>query len=161
MTKSYILTSHAKERIRQRYGIESVQVATNWANDLIAKAQRKFKRDGKTHYVVGGREFICDDNERRVITVKPNDANNQYVTKLNGILRKEIIKILTLQSRTLNKAEIEVAQLTLNFHKARNPKTKASIQAKLTHAIDAKNNVEDEVTALKKAVEYYGLEAIQ
>ena len=42
MTKSYILTSHAKERIRQRYGIESVQVATNWANDLIAKAQRKF-----------------------------------------------------------------------------------------------------------------------
>jgi hypothetical protein len=66
--------------------------------------------------------------------------------------------LLTVHRRALRKAEINVVQLTLNFLKAKNPKIKDTIQARLTRAADEKARIEYEVKAIEIAARKYGVE---
>lgn len=152
----YVLTDHAKERIRQRVGITSEDAAVTWI-DMQVRSASSSRRDGnKMHYITDIFEIITEGV--KVITVKPTETSNEYLTKFNEVLAKEVTKLITSHSRILRKAEIAVAEAQLNFLRARNPKTKEIIGKKLTEAADWKCAVEDEIKAIKKAAKQYGVE---
>lgn len=153
---NYFITSHAKDRIRQRVGIDGDEAQQAWVKAKINRAESKLPQDNKTVYNVGSFEIICDG--LRVVTVKPVDNVTQYASKLSGVVAKEIRKLLVPQERLLRKAEINVVELTLNFLKARNPKTKEIISGRLAEATDEKQRIADEVFAIKKAAKQYGVE---
>lgn len=152
---AYVLTEHARSRIRQRLGIEVDSAAISWVKGAIQNAERTFTNGNKTHYITDLYEVICDG--AKVITVKPTDNSNKYVSEFKKVIEKEASKLRTKYEREFRKAEIEVAQVTLNLLKARNPKTKASIERKLVEAIDWKCALEDELKAISKASERYGV----
>lgn len=155
----FTLTNHAKDRIRQRAGIESAETAVSWVNEEIAKATNVFsdKHDSKlTHYLTDSFEMLCDG--LKVVTVKNLEIKMDYTTKLGAAVAKEATKLLTVHRRALRKAEINVVQLTLNFLKAKNPKIKSGIQSKLTKAADEKAKLEYEVKAIEIAARKYGVE---
>lgn len=152
---SYVLTDHAKDRIRQRIGILSEEAQLAWVETQVKKASHR-KQDGhKTHYTVGSFEIVCDGV--KVVTVKPTEQSNEYLTKFNDVIAKETRKLLTQYGRELRKAEIAVAEAQLNFLKAKNPKTKALISERLTKAIDRKCSIEDKIRQVEKAAERYGV----
>ena len=155
LTDSFILTKHATERIRQRVGIESIEVATAWINEQIAKASRKYNEGTNTHFVSESIEVVT--NGLRVITVKPSENDRSYLDKLGEVVAKEVTKMLTKKERDLRKAEIVIAEHTLNRLKARNPNTRALIERRLIRAIDDKQRIMDEIYAVKKAAAQYGV----
>lgn len=152
----YILTDHAKERIRQRVGITSEEAAISWIASQVQVASSKKQVGNKTHYMTDIFEIILDGV--KIITVKQAESSNEYLTKFNEVLAKEAVKLISTYSRTLRKAEIAVAEAQLNFLRAKNPKTKALISERLTEATDWKCTVEDEIKAIKKAAKQYGVE---
>ena len=153
----YYLTSHAKERLRQRYGIVSKDVAISWINDKIS--QGKFLRnDGnKKIYRAPGVEIVLD--KLRVVTVKPLYEEAPIMDRLKTVIEKEVSKLIASKELEFRKAEISVAELTLNMLKARNPKIKDDLRRKLTKAIDYKENIQTEIISIKKAAEHYGVGA--
>lgn len=156
MTSVYELSKHATERIRQRVGISSIEAATQWANELISKAAHT-KRDGhKLHYITEHFEIVCD--KETVVTVKPTEKENQYFAKVAGIIKRELTKDLQQFKREYRKAEIAVAELTLNLLKARNPNTKQIINERLTQAIDNREKINDEITKINLTAYRYSIE---
>lgn len=154
-TGQFILTDHARERIRQRVGIVADSAAIAWVAEQVRRATET-KRDGsKTHYTTDLFEIILDG--AKVVTVKPSEHSNGYISKFNEVLTKEATKLLATYRRELHKAEIAVAEAQLNFLKARNPKVKATIQRRLTDAADYKATIEDEIKAVEKAAARYGV----
>lgn len=152
----YVLSDHAKERIRQRIGLTSAESAVAWVKSEISNAD-KTKTDGnKTHYITDSFEIICDGV--KVVTVKPTDISNEYLTKIGDVVENEVDKLLTKYRRELRKADIAVAETQLNFLRARNPKVKQSISEKMTEAIDYKAAIEDEIKAIEYAGKRYGVE---
>lgn len=154
-TGKFTLTSHAKDRLRQRLGIESSEAQTSWANETIATSQDVKAQGNKTVYVSESYEIVCDG--LRVITVKPVDNVYSYVSKFKSVLKRETTKLLTPKERLLRKAEVKVAELTLNYLKAKNPNTKAIINERLVSATDEKQRLADEIYAIKKAAGQYGV----
>lgn len=151
----YVLTDHAKDRIRQRAGIFAEDAAVAWVAEQV-KAATSTKRDGnKTHYITGTFEIVLDGVT--VITVKPCDSANEYLTKFNEVVAKETSKLLSQYTRALRKAEIAVAEAQLNFLKAKNPKTRELISEKMTEAIDRKCGIEDEIKKIEIAAKRYGV----
>jgi hypothetical protein len=151
----FILTNHARERIRQRVGITSDSAAIAWVADQVKNAINVKHDGGKMHYLTDAFEIVCDG--ARVVTVKPAEFANKYLSEFKSVLIRETTKLLTKYERELRKAEIAVAEAQLNFLKARNPKIKEIIQRKLTDAIDYKAAVEDEIKAIKIAASRYGV----
>lgn len=156
MNALFGLTEHAKERIRQRIGITGTEAQLAWITEIITKATSKYPQGNKTVYRTESFEVVCDD--RLVITVKPVENVANYTQLLGGMVAKEVRKALIPQERLLRKAEIRVAELTLNYLKARNPRTKELISERLVEATDEKQRVMDEVYAIKKAARQYGVE---
>lgn len=153
----FVLTSHAKERIRIRVGIDALEAQITWVNEAIAKAGEVVTQGNKhTVYKTDAFEFVCDG--LRVITIQPAANEQTFVKQLGSTLAKEVRKLLAPQERMLRKAEIQVAELTLNFLKARNPKTKKLISERLIEATDEKQRISDEVFAIRKAAKQYGVE---
>jgi hypothetical protein len=152
----FTLTSHAKERIRQRVGVDSVEAALAWVNENIASATTCNVEGNKTHYLTEAFDIVCDG--LRVVTIKPVDNHTDYLTKFNAVLTKEATKLLTKYRRELRKAEITVAECTLNYLKAKSPKVKQSIQRRLTEATDVRAKISDEIRAVEIAAERYGVE---
>lgn len=155
LTDDYILTKHAEERIRQRVGIESAEVATAWVSEQIKKASRQFKESGNTHYVTDLIEIVT--NGLRVITVKPSENDRSYLDRLGEVVAKEVTKIMAKKERELRRIEITIAEHTLNRLKARNPNTRALIERRLIRAIDEKQRINDAIYAVKKAASQYGV----
>ena len=153
---NYVLTAHAKDRIRQRVGIVALEAQQAWVNELITKSTTAYPQGEKTVYKTDLFEIVCDGI--RVVTVKPVENVVTYTDKISGTLTKEIRKLLIPQERLLRKAEIKITELTLNFLKARNPKTKKLISERLIEATDEKQQIIDEVFAIKKAAKQYGVE---
>lgn len=151
----FTLTSHAKERIRQRVGIDSVDAALAWANENIAKAAEVYAQGNKTHYVTEAFDIVCAG--LKVVTIQPTNNHVDYLAKFNEVLTKEAAKLLKKYRRELRKAEISVAEFTLNYLKAKNPKIKAALQQKLTQATDMKAKLADEIRAIENAAERYGV----
>lgn len=158
MASEYILSDHATERIRQRVGIESAEVATAWVSEQIKKATRKFNDGHKTHFISEAIEIVTDGLQ--VITVKPAKNDRSYLDRLGAVVAKEVTKLLTKRERELRKAEIVIAEHTLNRLKARNPKTRALIEERLVKAIDEKQRITDDIYAVKKAARQYGVDGI-
>lgn len=152
---TYILSDHARERIRQRLGITAETAAISWVKRAVQNSSSTKIDGNKTHYFTDVFEIILDG--AKVVTVKPKESANPYLTKFKSVIEKEANKLRTKYERELRKAEIEVAQITLNLLRAKNPKTKASIERKLTEAVDYKALIEDELKAISKASERYGI----
>lgn len=151
----YVLSSHAKERIRQRAGITSEEVAITWVAEQV-KSAVSTKTDGeKVHYITDLFEIVLAG--AKVITILPTDNNNEYLTKISEVVSKEVTKVLTKQGRLLRKAEISVAEAQLNYLRAKNPNTKALISERLTEAVDRKASIEDEIYAVEVAAKRYGV----
>lgn len=155
---SYTLSGHAKERIRQRVGIESEEAATAWASEQIKTATKTWQKAERTHYDVGNFEIVCGGNT--VVTVLPKETTASYLDKFNEVIAKESTKLLAKYSRELRKAEISVAEAQLNFLKAKNPNTKAIIQRRLVEATDRKAGWEDEIKAVELAARRYGITSL-
>ena len=155
-TSAFTLTDHAKERIRQRIGITAEGAAIAWVSAKVESAS-KTKRDGrKTHYITEAFEIVCEG--LKVVTVMPTDITNRYLTKLGDVITKEVTKLIAEHNKELRKADIAIAEAQLNFLKARNPRTKEVIQAKLVSACDCKVLIEDEIKMIRKAAGRYGVE---
>lgn len=154
---SYVLTAHARVRIRQRVGIDLDSAAISWVKRAIENAKETFTTDNKTHYITDLHEIICDGV--KVITVKPCYNANGYVARFKSVIEKETEKLLKKYEKEFRKAEIEVVQITLNLLRAKNPKTKESIERKLTEAVDWKCAIEDELKQIEKASKQYGVGA--
>ncbi len=154
----YIITTHARQRIKERLGIESIEVASAWVAEQLRKASRSYKDEHRTNYVTDMYEIVTDG--LKIVTVKPKGIAADYMTKLTGMLSREIEKELTKVNRELRKIEITVAEHTLNQLKARNPRTKDVIQTKLLVALEEKARIENEVKSVQRAAEKFGLAAI-
>ncbi|MDQ0154965.1 hypothetical protein [Robertmurraya andreesenii] len=149
------LSEHARERIRQRVGLIADYAALAWVADVIKNAKQQ-RRDGrKVHYITDLFEVIVDGVT--VVTVKPTENTNGYITKFNEMLTKESRKLIATYRRELRKAEIAVAEAQLNYLKARNPKTRESIGARLTSAIDHKALITDKIKAVEIAAKRFGV----
>lgn len=155
LTSTFVLSDHAKTRIRQRLGIESTEVATQWASDNIARATEKITRGSTTHYISDAFEIIADGLS--VITVKPVRKERSYLERLGGVVEKEVLKMIADKEVALRRIEIVIAEHTLNQLKVRNPKTKSLIGRRLMESIDIKQRHSDELYAIKKAAGQYGV----
>lgn len=153
---SFSLTKHAQERIRQRAGIDADSAQLAWAEQSISESTHKYKQGRQTVYVTKNHEIICDGYT--VVTIKPVDNDRKYVNKFGIAVANEARKIVLANERLLRKAEIKVAELTLNMLKARNPRTKELISGRLVEATDEKQRLADEIYAIKKAAGQYGVE---
>lgn len=153
---NYVLTNHAAERIRQRIGIDSEEIATAWVVEHITKASKVIVEGNKKYHETGSYEIITDGP--RVVTVKPRTIVPSYVDKLGALLTKEVAKLMTHKERELRKAEITVAEHTLNRLKARNPNTRELIQTRLSDAINVRQRIKDDIYAMTKAAEQYGVD---
>lgn len=158
-SKNLQLTKHAKERIRQRIGIDSVEVATSWIKEQLnrTKKTKKDTRNNSMRYINDLFEVVLDGD--KVVTVISKESVVDYKSKISNLLTKEITKYRTQKNRELRKIEIEVAEHTLNHLKALNPKTKALISGKLTDAVSERTRVLDEIYAIDKVAGEYGVEA--
>jgi hypothetical protein len=155
---NYRVSSHAMERIRQRFGIDTLAAAITWVSEKIRTGDYiGLQQKGRKVYRNGDAELILGEDGHTIVTVKFSDGESQYVEQLSEVVRKEVDKLLSIKERAFRKAEIEVAEITLNMLKARNPKTKESIGRKLTKAIDDKANIHTEIILIRKAAEQYGV----
>lgn len=152
----YILTSHGRERIRERLGIATDSAAVAWVREAVDNAKDSWKQGGKTVYLSKNYEIVLDGN--KVVTVKPTDASNMYLGKIDALLKRHITKQLAQLEREFRKKEITVAEAQLNYLKARNPKTKEAIRLKLSEAVSEKAAVSGEIDSLKFAGRRHGVE---
>jgi len=153
----YVLTQHAKERIRQRVGITSEETAVAWVREMVEKAAEKRQEGDKTRYITDSFELILSGV--KVITVIPAEQANDYLAKFSDVVAKEASKLLKHYKRELRKTEIAIAEAQLNYLKARNPNVKERIKKKLVEAIDYKAMVDDEIKKIELAAERFGVEA--
>lgn len=154
--KVITLSQHAKERIRQRTGIESESVATAWVREAIKTAKDSKPEGRKIHYITDQFEIVCDGT--KVVTVRPTTSSNPYTEYISGMIRKETERLLIAKQTELRKAEITVCEKQLSYLKAKNPNTIELISKQLTSAIDAKERIVDAIYQLKAAAKQYGIE---
>ena len=152
----YNPTTHAVERIRERFGIME-EHAKNFVNQLMETALYVTTNpNGTKVYKHTGKDVMLaiDPKKNVVITILPpaNEGernkytkvivNNVIVDKARATIQREIAKArrqFTKEFRSLSESQaliqIEIADLTLRKVRARNPKTQATIQAKIDVAL--------------------------
>ncbi|GGP13482.1 MULTISPECIES: hypothetical protein [Oceanobacillus] len=150
------LTSHAKERLRQRIGIEDIDAGIAWVRTNIERSKRKQNRGHQTHYFTDAYVIVMDGD--KVVTVKPSFEANEHSKRLESLIEKEARKFLRLKKAELKKISIAVLETQINFLKAKNPNTIRSITEKLTKLTDEKANLETDIVAMKRAAEGFGVE---
>lgn len=151
------LSKHAKDRLRQRLNIDSVDAGLRWVKTSIDSALKTKTSKHLRYYFTDKHEIVIDGKDEVVVTIKPANHANKFVPVLRGKLTKEITKFMTEKKRELKKAEINVLQTQLNLLKAKNPNTVEIISARLVQRIDEKAKIEDEITAMEKAAESFGV----
>lgn len=158
MSNFIFVTPHAQERIRQRFGIESVRAMQTWAKAKLidGKLDRK-QPDGRLVYRWGSVELVVSSDGSTLITVMDVQAQSNYIELLGEAVVKKARTLLVTKERAFRKAEINVAEITLNMLKARNPKIKALLSERLTKANDIKENLATEIKLIRKAAEQYGV----
>lgn len=152
----FTLTAHAKERIRQRIGVDALDAQLAWANEAIASAKETITEGHQTIYVTESYRIVCDG--LRVVTVSPYANTESYAERIGSAVKREARKLIEPQQRLLRKAEIAVAELNLNYLKARNPLIKEKINKRLVSASDERQRLNDELYAMKQAAKRYGAE---
>jgi hypothetical protein len=150
---------HAQERIRQRFGITSLKAMKSWARaKLLDGKYVKTQADGRKVYHWGNVELIVTGDEKLLITVMDLTTPKSYSEKFSEAIAKEAHKALVGKGRAFRKAEIVVAEITLNMLKCRNPKIKAKLNENLTKANDEKEAILSEIKAIKRSAREYGVE---
>jgi hypothetical protein len=159
MEKLPFIPPHAQDRIRQRFGIESLKAMRTWVLTKVNEGRLlRTQTDGREVFVNGSIEFVIDPSNNAVITVIERDILASYAEEFGGVVIRKARRVLKAKERLFRKAEINVAEITLNMLKCRNPKIKAKLNADLTVANDEKSNLETEITVIKKAARSYGVE---
>lgn len=149
------LTSHAKDRLRQRVGIESLDAGIAWVRTNIERAIRSHRNGHFTYFYTEMFEIIMDGE--KVVTVKPAVANNACADLLRSKVTKEVTKFMRQKKSELKKAEIALLETQLNLLKAKSPKVKRSISERLADLTDGKAKIEDEIKQMELAAESYGV----
>ncbi len=150
---------HAQKRIRQRFGLNTLQSMVSWARaKKIDGKLNHVQGDGRRVYRWGDVELVFSPNEKTLLTVKDLAINKRYEELLGSTVVKEARKLLVGKERAFRKAEINEAQIRLNMLKTRNPKYKAKLNDMLTKATDEKDKLLDEITVIKNTVKKYGVE---
>lgn len=158
MSKLFI-TEHAQDRLRQRFGLDSLKAMYSWvsAKKLDGKFVRK-QPDGRKVYAWGDVELFFSPNESTLISVVDTGLTKRLVAQFGSSLAKEARKLLIVKEREYRKIEISVAEITLNMLKARNPKIKTKLNDKLTIVNDRKENLLSEIKSIRLAAKEYGVE---
>lgn len=143
---------HAVERIRERFGVME-EHAKNFANQLMEIAKYVTTQpDGKVVYKNADRDtmIVVDERTSTIVTVLPPanvqariDVGNPFYKDITATIKRQLTKAqrqFTREFRSLSESQalvqIEIAQLTLNKVRAKNPKTQASIQTNIDAALD-------------------------
>lgn len=130
-TTKYYLRNHAIDRIRARYGI-GANDAVEWINDKMIDAKYVSKGHGDTVLYESncGIRIYVDNKDNMVTTVHPavdtsflNDAIKREVRKMESQFTKKIRGI----EADIGEENTVYAEMTINYAKARNPKTKELI----------------------------------
>lgn len=162
-TTNYAVTTHAIDRARLRFGINTEHVA-QWINGLMAKA--KFvTQNGRNQsvYVSEGVRLIVDHVSNNVITLY-NEVSTDF---LQPVIERELRKMErnhTQRTRQieLDRAEtlVKYAEMAVNHAKARNPQTRALIAGRMSELqaiIDGYDErvsmIEDEFDTQRRAME--------
>ncbi|WP_440896027.1 hypothetical protein ACS127_16060 [Amphibacillus sp. Q70] len=110
--RTFYLSSHARERIRQRLNIESESTSLVWIMESIASTVKTIPEGITTKYITEVFEIICEGP--KLITVVLLDSSNTYKNLFKGVVTKEFNRLLTIKKRELKKAEIAVCETQLN-----------------------------------------------
>lgn len=157
--KGFYLSEHAQERIRQRVGLTSIGDMRKWATERVEDGQFVRKQaDGREVYAHGNYEIVVQPETNAVVTVLDRKQLVSHADRFKQTIEKEARKSLDTYGRMFRKAEIKVAEITLNMLKCRNPKIKAKLSEKLTIAKDEMEKLDTEITVIRKAAKGYGVE---
>jgi hypothetical protein len=157
--KGYYISEHAQERIRQRVGLQSLGDMRRWATERVEDGKFVRKQpDGRDVYANGNFEIVIQPETNAVVTVLDHKQFVSHADRFKQKIEKEAKKSITYYGRLFRKAEINVAEITLNMLKARNPKIKAKLNERLTMANDEKEKLATEITVIRKAAKQYGVE---
>ncbi|SER88281.1 hypothetical protein [Psychrobacillus sp. OK032] len=154
--KTYNPTVHAVEQARIRFGVAE-EDAKAWFNQLMETAlyvttqtpskRKVYKNSGIDAMIV------LDPKDDVIVTILPKhgdgvkakvkfSATNAIISKARATIKRELTKAqrqFVREFRTLSErqalVQIEIAQLTLNKVRAKNPKTQASIQTNIDVAL--------------------------
>jgi hypothetical protein len=153
------IPEHAQDRMRQRFGLKTIHEMQTWVMMKINKGKLdRVQPDGRHVYVHEFVEVVWSKEDNRIVTVLDVSTLKQYEALFGGMFLKDVRKVLSVKERVFRKAEINVAEITLNMLKCRNPKIKARLNEKLTIANDDKENLLTEITVIRKAAKHYGVE---
>lgn len=157
--KLMFVSPHAQERIRQRFNISALREMQQWATEKVKDANLiSTGPDGRKIFRWGSVDLIVSNDENVLITVLDQAIPKSYADKFKDVVTKQVRKELLAKEREFRKAEINVAEITLNMLKARNPKIKTMLNDKLTKANDYKENLLVEIKSIRQAAQQYGVQ---
>ena len=153
------VTSHAKKRLRQRFGLQSVEAMRSWTLSRIKQGTfDRTETNGHKIYRWENAEIVLTSDERTLVSVIDHTRTEEIKSQIGTHVGKELRKLKQTTERALRKAEINVSEITLNMLKARNPKIKAALNEKLTKADDEKDALVGELKAIRNAASEFGVE---
>ena len=161
----YTPTLHAIERARLRFGIPSESV-TEWINAIMADA-KYIAANGKNRLIYesepGDVQIVVDGNTHAVITIHHAVRTDFLRPALDREIRKlkrEGTRKVRATERRLAEAYAQLAELSMNYAKARNPNTRELIDGRIrdkeAQINDLKRSIkrqQDDMQAKIKAVE--------
>lgn len=170
----YNPTTHAVERIRERFGIME-EHAKNFVNQLMETALYVTTNpNGTKVYKHTGKDVMLAVNTKTntVITILPPanegehnkyvkaNVNNYIIEKARTTIQREIAKTkrqFTREFRTLAErqalVQIEIAEMTLRKARAKNPNTQARIQANIDVALGLFDEIGSAISELQAEFE--------
>lgn len=173
----YNPTVHAVEQARIRFGIAE-EHAKNWFNQLMETAIYVTTQDSdRVIYKHSGKDAMLAVNpiKKTIITILPPHGKGEHtkvdvtpkfsvtnfiIEKARTTIQREIAKTkrqFTREFRTLAErqalVQIEIAKLTLNKARAKNPNTQARIQANIDVALGLFDEIGSAISELQAEFE--------
>lgn len=158
----YIMSHHATERAKLRFGIER-HSAVDWINEVMAKAKYvSAQGGGRLMYEHKDMQIIVGDKTRKVITIHPNtrlDFLRPTLEREARKLKREATRNIRSAERRLASEYRELGERIVNYANAKNPTTRelvaTGVAEKETHIKKIKveiERLEDELAARIKAI---------
>lgn len=175
--RKFFPTVHSIERAREYFGVNELR-AVDFVNDLAEKAVHLMIQPDTKRRITYNEEhdvkLVLGPNDNTVITILPPGkqkqpevsppkavtVTNYIIEKARTTIQREIAKTkrqFTREFRTLAErqalVQIEIAQLTLNKARAKNPNTQARIQANIDVALGLFDEIGSAISELQAEFE--------
>src|SRR5690625_3665919 len=165
MTKEYVLTTHAIDRARARFGV-TVDKVNEWANGLMKKAKfiGQSNESASVYASEDGEIQLIVNEEKGVIVTVHHSVRADF---LRPVLEREKRKLARKYTPAIRKNELayaealrEIADMAVNRARACNPNTRELIagrmadkQAEAEAVVRKIERLESEWQAKKRAIE--------